>query len=617
MFRFVVLCMFVCMPGVLWAACPDGFTEYLGPAGGLVRDANGNCSELCGSGISSLNTSNGYKFDLFATKNTTPAIHIKSGDVVCYADLIAGASSDTLNIGIGDTTYHANPDSGNLCPVTYTLSYSCGDGATGTPPESREMSWGDLYNCPDSAESCRKPGYSFNGWAIDSTSLAKGSVYNYKYTTDKTMMARWNANTYGAPYLCNYCAGSTYSATDYINTTFGSSFTTKSSLSCTNPFAQTLQYYAVLDAFGDETGEKINPGASATWTWPSNVRLKAMWSEPEMVAPSAPVRYTLSYSCGDGATGTPPESHSVGYKLGYYAPYDAGTCVRPGYYLSGWKIDSTSLTKGSLYTYSYTADKTMVAQWAVNSYGAPIMCNYCADSTYVSSIYTSGKYNSSFTPTSSPSCVNPYNMNLDSYQVSDVYGDSTGDSLTPGSSTTWKWAGNIQLRAKWSGGAQTIPDAPTEYTLSYSCGDGATGTPPESHKVGYKLGYYAPYDAGTCVKPGYYLSGWKIDSSSKSKGSMNTYTYTTDKTMVAQWSVNSYGAAYICDNGTTISTYLSGKYGSSYTPSTTACTAVDGATFAGWRIADAYGNDTGDTVASGASFTWNYPHNIRLVAVWE
>ena len=98
---------------------------------------------------------------------------------------------------------------------------------------------------------------------------------------------------------------------------------------------------------------------------------------------------------------------------------------------------------------------------------------------------------------------------------------------------------------------------------------------------------------------------------------MYNYKYTTDKTMVAQWSPNSYGAAYLCDNGTRTDKYLSGKYGSSYTPSTTVCTAADGATFAGWRIADAYGNDTGDTVASGASFTWNYPYNIRLIAVWE
>ena len=445
MSRFVVLCMLICMPGILWAACPDGFTEYLGPSGGLIRDINGNCGQLCGAGVTSLKTSNGYSFDLFETKNTDRAISVKVGDTICYADLATGAMSNTLNVKAGDMTYHANPDSGNLCPITYKLSYSCGDGATGTPPETREIGWGDLYNCPDSAESCRKPGYSFNGWKIDSTSLTKGNVYNYKYT----------------------------------------------------------------------------------------------------------------------------------------------------------------------------ADKTMVAQWRANSYGGALFCNYCTDGINTDTAYVSGRYNSSFTPTSSPSCVNPYKMTLDSYQVYDMWGNDTGKTLTPGVSATWSWPGNIQLRAKWSGGTQTIPSAPARYTLSYSCGDGATGTPPESHSVGYKLGYYAPYDAGTCVKPGYYLSGWKIGSLSMYKGSMYSYTYTTDKTVVAQWSANDYGAAYLCNNGTTVSSYLKVKYGNSVTPSTTVCTAADGATFAGWRVLDTWGNDTGDTVAPGASFTWNYPYNIQLQAIWE
>ena len=606
MFRFVVLCMFVCMPGVLWAACPDGFTEYLGPAGGLVRDANGNCSELCGSGISSLNTSNGYKFDLFATKNTTPAIHIKSGDVVCYADLIAGASSDTLNIGIGDTTYHANPDSGNLCPVTYTLSYSCGDGATGTPPESREMSWGDLYTAPYDAGTCVKPGYYLSGWKVDTSSLTVGNYYTYTYATDKTMVAQWSVNSYGAPIVCNYCnKNTTGTSTQYVNASYNSTFTPTASPTCTNPFNKTLDGYRVYDALGNETGDMLTAGVSTKWTWPSNVLLRAQWSGGDV----EPVYYNLSYSCGDGATGTPPDTHRVAYNQLYTAPYDAGTCIKPGYYLSGWKIDSTSLTKGSYRTYSYKADKVMVAQWTANSYGAPlVICRaYCANAQ-TSTQYVSGKYNSSFSAPTSVTCPNRTFTGV--YNVYDALGNDTGDMVSAGASATWIWPSNVQFQPNFT-------DDVTPYKLSYSCGDGATGTPPATRDILYGQLYTAPYDAGTCVKPGYYLSGWKIDSSSKTSGAYSAYTYTTDKTMVAQWSVNSYGAAYICDNGTTISTYLSGKYGSSYTPSTTACTAADGATFAGWRIADAYGNDTGDTVASGASFTWNYPHNIRLVAVWE
>lgn len=445
MYRFLLLglvIIFVESP-LAAATCPDGYTAYLGPAANLVRNANGECSELCGAGATSLNTSNGYRFDLFATKNTTPAINIALGGTTCYADLLSGATTGTLNIKSGGTTYHANISTGELCPVTYNLSYDCGTNATGTPPDSIEVAYGDLYT----------------------------------------------------------------------------------------------------------------------------------------------------------------------------APYDSGTCYRAGYYISGWKIDSTSLSNGNYYNYTYKTDKTMVAQWAANSYGAPYFCNYCAGSTATSSSYITGTFGSSFTPTASLSCTNPFNQTLKYYQVLDVWGNDTGETLTAGAATTWKWAGNIQLRAIWSDVA--LGASPTTYTLSYSCGDGATGTPPASHSVVYNQLYTAPYDSGTCRKDGYYISGWKIDSTSLSNGYYYTYNYSANKTMVAQWSANSYGGAYLCNNGTSNSSYITATYGGSVTPSTTVCTAAGGATFAGYKILDVWGNDTGDVVASGATLTWNYPYNIRLQAIWE
>ena len=96
--RVLFLLYIFFIPYVVYATCPDGYVEYRGPASGYVRNVNGECSALCGAGVTSLNTSNGYKFDLFVSKNTTPAINIKIGDTVCYADLVAGASSGTLNI---------------------------------------------------------------------------------------------------------------------------------------------------------------------------------------------------------------------------------------------------------------------------------------------------------------------------------------------------------------------------------------------------------------------------------------------------------------------------------------------------------------------------------------
>ena len=442
MYRFLLLILLVfCTEMSVFATCPDGYTEYLGPASNLVRNANGECSELCGSGITSLNTSNGYRFDLFATKNTIPAINIKYGDEICYADLITGSETGTLNIKVNDTTYHANVSTGELCPVTRTLSYSCGDGATGTPPDSIEVAYGDLYTAPYDAGTCRKDGYYISGWKIDSSSLSNGYYYNYTYSADKTMVAQWKANSYGAPYFCNYCAGGTATSSSYVTGTYASNFTPTASLSCLNPFSQTLQHYKVLDVWGNDTGETLTPGTATKWKWAGNIQLRAIWSEPEMPSPTT---YTLSYSCGDGATGAPPASHSVVYNQLYTAPYDAGTCRKDGYYISGWKIDSSSLSNGYYYNYTYSADKTMVAQWKANSYGGAYLCNNGTSN----SSYLTGTFGGSVTP-SATVCTATDGTTFAGYKILDVWGNDTGDVVASGASMTWKYPSNIRLQAIW------------------------------------------------------------------------------------------------------------------------------------------------------------------------
>ena len=254
------------------ATCPDGYTAYLGPASDLVRNANGECSQLCGGSMTSLNTSNGYRFDLFASRNTTPAINIEMDGVVCYADLIPGAGTGTLNIKNDSGTYHANISTGELCPVTYNLSYSCGDGATGTPPESIDVAYGDLYTAPYDSGSCKKPGYYISGWKIDTTSLTNGYYYNYIYKTDKTMVAQWAANSYGGAYLCNNGT----STSSYVSATYGGTVTPSATV-CTAADGATFAGYKILNAWGNDTGNVVAPGASMTWNWPYNIRLQAIW----------------------------------------------------------------------------------------------------------------------------------------------------------------------------------------------------------------------------------------------------------------------------------------------------------------------------------------------------
>ena len=271
--RVLFLLYIFFIPYVVYATCPDGYTAYLGPESNLVRNANGGCSELCGSGITSLNTSNGYKFDLFVSKNTTPAINIKIGDTVCYADLVAGASSGTLNIKSGDTTYHANISTGELCPVTYTLSYSCGTGATGTPPDSRTVEYGSLVGAGYDYGTCNRVGYYADGWTLDGVTKTAGQYWLYNYSSDKQMVVQWTAAKYAAAYVCN---NGVYSNGAYLSATYMSSYTPSTTL-CAAPAGQKLVGYAILNSDGTDTGDVVAAGASFQWVYDNNIRLIAIW----------------------------------------------------------------------------------------------------------------------------------------------------------------------------------------------------------------------------------------------------------------------------------------------------------------------------------------------------
>ena len=209
---WVFLLGFVAHIGAGVASCPVGETAYLGPESGYVRDsASGQCVRQCEAGMTRLVTSNGYRFDLFAEKRTTPSINIRYGDTVCYADLHPGNVSGTLNIRHGTQEYHADLTRHELCPLSYTLSYDCGDGATGTPPDDITIEYGALFTSPRHAGTCHRTGYYLSGWKIGSEFKQLGSYYNYTYDQDVTMVAQWSAIEYVAPYFCNYCDEDSYS----------------------------------------------------------------------------------------------------------------------------------------------------------------------------------------------------------------------------------------------------------------------------------------------------------------------------------------------------------------------------------------------------------------------
>lgn len=256
------------------ATCPDGQTEYIGTIqDDVARNSNGVCAPLCEYGGTKLVSSTGLNINLFTDQTTFPSIHIELNDGVCYADLVKGRMANAINISTNDNSLYHTTINDIPCPKTYTLSYNCGNGATGTPPESIEVAYGDLYTVRYDAGGCRKPGYYLSGWKIDDTLHTKGHYYNYNYTTDKTIVAQWTANLYGGAYICN----NNTTSKSYISATFGSTIT-PSTTECTAPTGKKFAGYTVYDTLGNNTGNTIAKDASFVWTYPYNIQLRARWT---------------------------------------------------------------------------------------------------------------------------------------------------------------------------------------------------------------------------------------------------------------------------------------------------------------------------------------------------
>lgn len=190
----------------LAAVCPDGWTESVAPQvqSGYALNALGRCAQLCqNEDIDSLHTSSGYVTRAFADKSTAHAIVVRYDDDTCYFDLVAGGGTG-VNVSIGGATYHTSIP--GVCSISaYTLRYSCGAGATGTPPAAESLQYGGLFSVPyqNDGNTCSRPGYRISDWSLsDGTIIPAGGYETYTYYGNRMATAVWTPVTYRLYYDC-------------------------------------------------------------------------------------------------------------------------------------------------------------------------------------------------------------------------------------------------------------------------------------------------------------------------------------------------------------------------------------------------------------------------------
>ena len=162
---------------------------------------------------------------------------------------------------------------------------------------------------------------------------------------------------------------------------------------------------------------------------------------------------------------------------------------------------------------------------------------------------------------------------------------------------------------------------PASYTVTYTCGAG-TGTAPASGTATYLAGF-TPVDNTGCVNPGYSFAGWSDGTTTHNSGEEFTWTHTTNKDLIAQWTPNIYeitlADTYASAGGMPATLYV--KYGDGWYTDSNATHSISGLTQTpirtGYEFAGYTYNDT-EVINADGQFVSNTfaTSDVSVNVVW-
>ena len=418
----------------------------------------------------------------------------------------------------------------------------------GTSNTTKNVTYNSTYG---TLPSPTKSGYIFNGWTTSSGTIIS-STDKVSITSNITLYAQWSKGSYLVTFNAN---GGTVS-TPTKNVVYGSTYGTL-------PTPERVGYSFT----GWRTGNGNNSAlikSDTTVSIAANHTLYASWD---------PISYTVTFVYNNGTSNT---TKNVKYNNMYGtlpSPTKVGYTFKGWYTTGGVKIDST--TKVSL-----TSNHTLTAQWEANTYTVNIAAS-CGNSATLNSIKVT--YDSTYGSFGTFTCPG---YTFAGWETADGTEIKSTDKVTITS--------DIDVTAKWT--ANT-------YTITFVYNNGTSNT---TKNVTYNSTY------GTLPSPtksGYIFNGWTT-SSGTIISSTDKVSITSNITLYAQYSGNSYLITFDAKGGTVSTPTKNVVYGSKYGDLPTPKRA--GYSFTGWRTGN--GNNSAliksDTTVSIAS-------NHTLYASWN
>ncbi len=408
-----------------------------------------------------------------------------------------------------------------------------------------------------------RTGYAFANWntVANGSGISYANGATYSFADDLTLYAQWTANAYTVTFDGNGGSAPT-PATKSV--TFGSAY---GMLATTTRTGYTFAGWFTAASGGTEVT------AASIVNTASDHSLFAHWN---------PISYTVTFDPNGGGAPTPAtKSVTFGSAYGTLA-----TTTRTGYAFAGWFTAASGGTEVTSATIVATASNhTLFAHWtALPNHTVTFMAN-------------GGTGTMDAQVANVPTALHANTFTRTGYTFANWNTAANGTGVSYADGVTYSFADDLTLYAQWT--ANT-------YTVTFDS-NGGSAPVPTSKVVTYNA-VYGPL--ATTSRAGYTFAGWFTAASGGTEVTAATIvTATSNHTLFAQWTANSYTVTFDANGGNTPNpTAKSVTFGSAY--GMLATTTRTGYNFVGWFTAASGGTEiTSASIVATAS-------NHTLFAHW-
>ena len=396
--------------------------------------------------------------------------------------------SYTFNV-TGDRTLVAN-----FTLTSYNINATANPSAGGTVSGAGSYNHGASCTLTATANS----GYTFTNWTENGTQVSTNPSYTFNVTGDRTLVANFTLNSYTISASANPSAGGTVSGAGSYN--HGASCT----LTATANTGYTFTNWT-------ENGTQVSTNPSYTFNVTGDRTLVAT--------------FTLN-SYNVNATANPSNGGTVngGGTFNHGQSCTVSATAATGYTFTNWTENGDVVSTNASYTFSVTANRNLVANFAINTFTISVSVNPANSGTATGG----GTYNYGQSCTVIATSADGYTF---------LNWTENGSVVSTNANYTFTVNGNRSLVANFE------EQAPDTYNINVSPNPNVGGT--VTGGGNYQEGQQCTVTA--TANTGYTFLKWTENGIQVSTNASYSFTVTGNRTLVANFSINTYTIAAVAD----------------------------------------------------------------------